>query len=170
MRYLTSDLHSSRIITQLTESKGYPWKEYKVIIPDGYILGVYRFPRGRNASTAFTVGPPVFPQHGLLNLGATWVIIFPGQNLSFILAAADDDEEFWDSNYDEMAHLDLPSMIYFVLNATKRTQIGYVGHSQGGMIGFAEFGRLESTMKNNVSFWIVFTPAGRLGNIQPPIR
>ncbi|CAF4992798.1 unnamed protein product, partial [Rotaria magnacalcarata] len=29
-----------------------------------------------------------------------------------------------------MARDDLPSMIYYILNVTQQTQIGYVGHSQ----------------------------------------
>jgi hypothetical protein len=39
-----------------------------------------------------------------------------------------------------MARDDLPSMIYYILKATKQTQLAYVGHSQGALTTFAEFG------------------------------
>ncbi|CAF4455388.1 unnamed protein product, partial [Rotaria magnacalcarata] len=42
----------------------------------------------------------------------------------------DHDEAFWDFSWDDMARDDLPSMIYYILNVTQQTQIGYVGHSQ----------------------------------------
>ncbi|CAF4975350.1 unnamed protein product, partial [Rotaria magnacalcarata] len=49
-------------ITQLIQSKGYPWEEHKVTTADGYILGVFRIPHGRNASST-TPGRPVLLQH-----------------------------------------------------------------------------------------------------------
>jgi len=69
-----------------------------------------------------------------------------------------------------MARDDLPSMIYYILNVTQQTQIGYVGHSQGTMIAFAEFGRLDSTLRNHVSFYAALAPVAHLGHIKSPIR
>ena len=177
-------------ITQLIQSKGYPCEEHKVITQDGYILGIFRIPHGRNTSKA---GRPVLLQHGLLDSAATWVMNFPEQSLGFILADAgydvwlgnmrgnyysrahvkynpDHDEEFWDFSWDDMARDDLPSMIFYILNATKHSQIGYVGHSQGTMIGFAEFGRPGSTVASNVSFYAALAPVAHLGHIESPIR
>ncbi|CAF4878766.1 unnamed protein product, partial [Rotaria socialis] len=74
-------------ITQLIQSKGYPWEEHKVTTADGYILGVFRIPHGRNASST-TPGRPVLLQHGLLDSATSWVINFPEQSLGFILADA----------------------------------------------------------------------------------
>ncbi|CAF1055025.1 unnamed protein product [Rotaria sordida] len=70
-------------ITQLIQSKGYPCEEHKVITNDGYILGVFRIPHGRNSSST---GRPVLLQHGLLDAATTWVLNFPDQSLAFILA------------------------------------------------------------------------------------
>ena len=118
---------------------------------------------------------------------------FPDQSLGFILADAgydvwlgnmrgnyysrahvkynpDHDEEFWDFSWDDMARDDLPSMIYYILHLTQYPQIAYVGHSQGTMIGFAEFGRPGSTLQNNVSFWTALAPVAHLGHIESPIR
>ncbi|CAF0988536.1 unnamed protein product [Rotaria sp. Silwood1] len=137
-------------ITQLIQSKGYPCEEHKVITNDGYILGVFRIPYGRKSSAK---GRPVLLQHGLLDTATTWVINFSDQNLAFILPDTgydvwlgnvrgnyysrahvkynpDYDEEFWDFSWDEMAKDDLPSMINYILNVTKYTQIGYIGHQK----------------------------------------
>jgi pimeloyl-ACP methyl ester carboxylesterase len=177
-------------ITEMIRSKGYPCEEHKVITNDGYILGVFRIPYGRNPSKP---GRPVLLQHGLLDSATTWVMNFPDQSLGYILADAgydvwlgnmrgnyysrahvkynpNHDEAFWDFSWDEMARYDLPSMIYYILNVTQNTQIGYVGHSQGTMIGFAEFGRPGSLLHNNVSFWAALAPVAHVGHIKSPLR
>ena len=182
-----------RNISELIRSKGYECEDHKVITPDGYILGVFRIPRGRNTPPSAKPGPPVLLQHGLLDSGATWVMNFPDESLGFILADAgydvwignmrgnrysrahtkynpDHDEAFWDFSYDEMSSIDLPSMAYYILQATQRTHIAYVGHSQGTMIGFANFGRVDSVLQNNVSFWTALAPVAHLGHIESPIR
>ncbi len=185
-----SDPEGDYNITQLIESKGDPCEEHKVITPDGYILGVFRISHGRNSSTS---GRPVLLQHGLLDAATTWVLNFPDQSLDFILADAgydvwlgnirgnrysrahvkfnpDQDEAFWDFSWDEMASIDLPSMIYYILNVTKYTQIGYVGHSQGTLIAFAEFGNLNHPVQNNVSFYVSLAPIAQIGHQKTPLK
>ncbi|CAF1055044.1 unnamed protein product [Rotaria sordida] len=177
-------------ITQIIQSKGYPCEEHKVITNDGYILGVFRIPHGRNSSST---GRPVLLQHGLLDSATTWVMNFPHQSLGYILADAgydvwlgnmrgnyysrahvkynpDHDEAFWDFSWDEMAKDDLPSMIYYILNVTKYEQIGYIGHSQGTMIAFAEFSRPDSVVRNNVSFYGSLAPVAHVGHIESPLK
>ncbi len=123
-----------------------------MITKDGYILGVFRIPCGRNSSS-LTPGRPVFLQHGLLDAATTLVLNYPDQSLAFILVDIgydvwfgnvrgnrysrahvkynpNHDEAFWDFSWDKMASIDLPSMIYYILNVTKHTQISYIGHSQ----------------------------------------
>ncbi len=179
-------------ITQMIQSKGYVYEEHKVITPDGYILGLYRIPHGRNSSSS-KPGRPVLLQHGLLDSGTTWVMNFPDQSLGFILADAgydvwignsrgsrysrahvkynpQHDEAFWDFSWDEMATFDLPSMISYILNVTQQTKISYVGHSQGTAIGFAQFGNPNSTVAKNVSFWAALAPVAHLGHIKSPFR
>ncbi|CAF0842296.1 unnamed protein product [Adineta ricciae] len=177
-------------ITQVIQTKGYPCEEHKVITDDGYILGIFRIPHGRNSSS---IGRPVLLQHGLLDAAVTWVMNFPDQSLAFILADAgydvwlgnmrgnyysrahtkynpDHDKQFWDFSWDDMARDDLPSMINYILNRTEQTEIGYVGHSQGTMIAFAEFGNEKSVVRDNVKFFAALAPVAHLGHIKSPIR
>jgi pimeloyl-ACP methyl ester carboxylesterase len=177
-------------ITQLIESKGYPCEEHKVTTKDGYILGVFRIPHGRNSSK---LGRPVLLQHGLLDAATTWVLNFPDQSLAFILADIgydvwlgnirgnrysrahvkynpDHDEAFWDFSWDDMARDDLPSMVYYILNATQHTQIGYVGHSQGTLMAFAEFGNLSNAVQNNISFYAALAPIAQVGHQKTPLK
>jgi len=179
-------------ITQMIQSKGYSYEEHKVITPDGYILGLFRLPHGRN-SKAGTPGKPVLLQHGLLDSGTSWVMNFPSQSLGYILADAgydvwignmrgsrysrthvkynpQHDEAYWDFSWDEMSRFDLTSMISYILNVTQQTQIGYVGHSQGSMIAFAEFGRPDSVVAKNVSFWAALGPVAHVGHIDSPMK
>ena len=177
-------------ITQIIRTKGYPCEEHKVITNDGYILGVFRIPHGRNSSIP---GRPVLLQHGLLDAAVTWVMNFPDQSLGYILADAgydvwlgnmrgnyysrahvkynpDHDVQFWDFSWDDMARDDLPSMISYILNVTQQTTIGYIGHSQGTMIAFAELGNLSSPIRKHVSFYGALAPVAHLGHIRSPIR
>ena len=178
-------------ITQMIQTKGYPCEEHKVLTSDGYILGVFRISHGKNASST-TPGRPVLLQHGLLDSSTTWVMNFPDQSLAYILADAGYDvwlgnmrgnyysrahtkydpshDQFWDFSYDDMARDDLPSMIFYILNVTKHTKISYVGHSQGTVIGFAEFGRENNIVQNNVSFWAALAPIALLGHTKSPLK
>ncbi len=179
-------------LTQLIQSKGFPCEEHKVITQDGYILGVFRIPHGRKNSTS-SPGRPVLLQHGLLDAATTWVMNFPEQSLGYILADAgydvwlgnmrgnyysrahvkynpNRDEAFWDFSWDDMARDDLPSMIYYILNATNQSQIGYVGHSQGTLIAFAEFGRSTVDLQKHISFYAALAPVAQLGHTISPIK
>jgi pimeloyl-ACP methyl ester carboxylesterase len=179
-------------ITQMIQSKGYPYEQHKVITSDGYILGVFRIPHGRNSPSG-TPGRPVLLQHGLLDSATSWVMNFPDQSLGYILADAGydvwlgnmrgsrysrahvkynpaHDEAFWDFSWDEMANIDFPSMVYYILNATQQTKIAYVGHSQGTMMGFAQFSNPNSLVEQNVSFWAALAPVAHLGHIKSPLR
>lgn len=181
---------SNSNVTELIRSKGYPCEEHHVLTEDGYILGLFRIPFGRHGSHS---GRPILLQHGLLDSAETWVINFPNQSLGFILADAgydvwlgnmrgnrysrahvkynpDHDEAFWDFSWDDMARDDLPSMVYYILNITKETQLAYIGHSQGTLIAFAEFGRPTSWVANNISFYASLAPIAQIGHQKTPLR
>ncbi|XP_068113603.1 lysosomal acid lipase/cholesteryl ester hydrolase-like isoform X2 [Hyperolius riggenbachi] len=147
-------------MSELVRYKGYPSEEYEVATEDGYILSINRIPHGVKYPPT-DARPVVFLQHGLLADGSNWVSNLANNSLGFILADAGydvwmgnsrgntwsrkhkslsaDDEEFWAFSYDEMAKLDLPAVINFILQKTGQEQISYIGHSQGTTIGFIAF-------------------------------
>ena len=180
-------------VTQLVQSKGYPCENHRVITQDGYILGLFRIPYGRNSTRLLGSNKPVLLQHGLLDSAATWVINLPEQSLGFMLADTgydvwlgnmrgnvysrahvkynpEVDEAFWDFSWDDMASNDLPSMINYILNMTQQPRLGYVGHSQGTLIAFAEFGRPGNTFHNQVSFYASLAPVAQSGHQKTPLR
>lgn len=46
------------------------------------------------------------------------------------------DAKFWSFTFDEQIKYDLPDVISFVQKLTNHTKVGYVGHSQGTLMGF----------------------------------
>jgi len=153
------DVHKDMV--DIVAEKGYPIDEFYVTTEDGYILGVFRIPYGRNENeNARDSGKPVvFLQHGLLDSSYTWVNNFPDESLGFLLADAGydvwlgnnrgntfskhhtvyptDSEQFWNFSYDEMARYDAPNQIDYVLEYTNKTKLAYVGHSEGTIQMFA---------------------------------
>nr|AIY34739.1 lipase 10 [Lygus lineolaris] len=133
--------------------EGYPLEEYDVVTEDGYILGIYRIPYGRNNSS--TSRPPILLQHGLGGDSSCFVMMTREKSLGFILADAGFDvwlsnargnvyskghvtldpvlngSKFYDYSFHELGYYDLPSVIDFILNKTDNTQLRYIGHSQG---------------------------------------
>ncbi|XP_040293996.1 lysosomal acid lipase/cholesteryl ester hydrolase-like [Bufo bufo] len=173
VRY-TADPEDNMNISELIEYKGYPSEEYDVTTEDGYILNINRIPFG--VKSPFTGPKPVvLLQHGLLADGSNWVSNLANNSLGFILADAGydvwignsrgntwsrkhktlspDSEEFWAFSYDEMALLDLPAVINFILQKTGQEQIFYIGHSQGTTIGFIAFSSLPQLAKKVKMFF-----------------
>jgi len=111
--------------------------EYKVVTSDGYILGLFRIPHGKNTDK---VGPPVLLFHGLLDSSFTWILNYPTQSLAYMLADAGfdvwlgntrgnvyskahthlrpDQKEFWQFTFDQFAEIDVPDIIDFILKTT----------------------------------------------------
>mmetsp|Transcript_11325 Transcript_11325/g.39457 ORF Transcript_11325/g.39457 Transcript_11325/m.39457 type:complete len:404 (-) Transcript_11325:154-1365(-) len=150
----------------IVRSKGYPVEEHFVTTTDGYILGTFRIPYGRNeqppAPGTESKKPVVYLQHGLLDSSYTWVNNFPEQSLGFVLADAGYDvwfgnargnfyskrhtkldpssAAFWEGvDWDSMASQDIPATVQAILEVTGAKTLSYVGHSQGTTSGFAAF-------------------------------
>jgi lysosomal acid lipase/cholesteryl ester hydrolase len=84
-------------MTQLVQRHGYPIEEHFVETADGYILGVFRIPHGRNSSSGGSSGSsssanapkmPVLLQHALLDSSFAYVANLPNESLGYILADA----------------------------------------------------------------------------------
>eukprot|EP01105_Mastigella_eilhardi_P006422 TRINITY_DN17_c0_g2_i1.p1 TRINITY_DN17_c0_g2~~TRINITY_DN17_c0_g2_i1.p1 ORF type:complete len:480 (-),score=122.19 TRINITY_DN17_c0_g2_i1:61-1500(-) len=141
-----------RDLCGIVEDKGYPCERYSVATEDGYFLGLFRIPYGI-AGPSSERKPAVLLQHGVLDNAETWVLNWPKESLSYILADLGydvwlgnnrgdqyslnhatlntNDTEFWNFSFDEMALFDLPAILDFVCNITGFDKIPMVGHSQG---------------------------------------
>ncbi|XP_013165554.1 PREDICTED: lipase member J-like [Papilio xuthus] len=144
--------------TEFTRNYGYYTEEHVVITKDGYILFLFRIPKGKNCNGSVKE-PPILLMHGLLMSADSWLDAGPSSGLAFLLADAcydtwvgnmrgnyygrrhvnldpDTDSEFWDFNTEEMGVYDLPATIDYVLEHTDSNDIMYVGFSQGCRILF----------------------------------
>jgi len=71
------------------------------------------------------------------------------------------DDEMWEWSFDELALMDVPAAISFILQWTNSSQIAsFIGHSQGGTIGYALFTTLPEVSKQVQLFIPLAGPAG----------
>jgi lysosomal acid lipase/cholesteryl ester hydrolase len=158
-----ADPNKGKDMVELAAQYGYDLESYNVTTRDGYILKLFRIPRGANDkdTSSEKKRPAVLLQHGLLDSSYTWVANPPEQSLGFMLADAGfdvflgnnrgnrystahetldpsaKDGAFWEFTWDEMASQDLPSFVNFILDTTGAPSVGYVGHSEGTIQMFA---------------------------------
>ncbi len=78
----------------LVTRHGYPIEEHFVETVDGYILGMFRIPHGRNATASNASKPPVLLQHALLDSSFAFVCNLPNESLGYLLADAGYDVWF----------------------------------------------------------------------------
>eukprot|EP01113_Clastostelium_recurvatum_P019154 TRINITY_DN2260_c0_g1_i2.p1 TRINITY_DN2260_c0_g1~~TRINITY_DN2260_c0_g1_i2.p1 ORF type:complete len:416 (+),score=92.39 TRINITY_DN2260_c0_g1_i2:32-1279(+) len=120
-----------------------------------------------------TTKPAVYLQHGLLDNSGTWIYQeVVTESLGYILADAGydvwlnnirgntysdknthlspKDAAFWAWSYDEMARIDLPSIINYILTTTGQKQLSYIGHSQGTTMGFIGFENPQIAARVNI--------------------
>lgn len=177
-------------MADLVLGEGYPMEACTVETVDGYILELYRIPRGRNESEYNGERrPAVLLWHGLLDSSATWVINGPEESLGFILADAGydvwlansrgnsyarhhayfdiDTKEFWDFSFDDMAKYDLKAVVNYVLKATGESSIAYVGHSQGTTIAFLGFSE-DKELASKVSLAVMLAPVLYVTDMSSP--
>ena len=72
-------------------------------------------------------------------------------------------------SWDEFALYDLPASLDYVLNFTGMESLGYVAHSQGTLIGFAEFS-VNKELASKVNIFIALGPVSSVKSITSPIR
>jgi len=153
----------TRNVTQIIQARGYPVEDRTVTTSDGFILSLQRITGAQHTpGTPNVQKPVVLLQHGLLDSSFTWVSQeIVSESLGFILADkgydvwlsnvrgntysdknthySPKDQEFWAWTFDEMAHIDLPTVLNYILGVTKQNNLSYVGHSQGTTMGFIAF-------------------------------
>ncbi|XP_019894206.1 lipase 3-like [Musca domestica] len=137
---------------------GYPCENYTVTTQDGYLPTLFRTPgnpRGREKQNEVK-SPPVLLMHCLLCSSDVFVLNGPNDGLPFMLAAGGYDvwfgnargntysqrhiylsptsEKFWAFSLDEIALIDLPTTIEYILAATNEQKLHYIGYSQGSTI------------------------------------
>jgi pimeloyl-ACP methyl ester carboxylesterase len=175
-----------RRMQELVEGAGFPLEEHFVETNDGYVLGVYRIPHGRQRQRRGLPpggGPPagvVLLQHGLLDSSATWVLNRPDQSLGFLLADAGFDvwmsnsrgnafsrnhtgflptsPAFWEFSFAEMAAYDLPAAVAYILQHTGAATLSYVGHSQGCTQAFAALSA-DAALRRQLDVFVALAPA-----------
>ncbi|CAH0695565.1 unnamed protein product [Spodoptera exigua] len=136
---------------ELANYDGYTAEQHFVTTEDGYILGLFRLPIQKSCKTS--KGVMMF-MHGLYLSGDDCLIPGPGKAHCYVYSDncydvwvpnvrgnfysrnhttlnPNKDSKFWDFSVDEMAILDLPAVIDYVLLETQESQLSYVAHSQG---------------------------------------
>lgn len=178
--------------SELIRDRGYPLEEHYVTTSDGFILNLQRIPHGRSKNSASKTNKPVvFLQHGLTMDSTNWVLNGPTDSLGYIMADRGFDvwlgnirgnlysqrhlkldpsqDEFWDWSWQQMAEHDLPAMLNYALNISGQSQLFYVGHSQGTLIGFTGFSSNPELAKK-VKMFFALAPVYTVGYCSEFIR
>ncbi|XP_053614583.1 lipase member K-like [Plodia interpunctella] len=142
---------------ELTNFDGYRCETHHATTEDGYILGIHRIPLSDSCPSECAEREPIVYTHGLLLCGDDCILPGPGKSHCYNLADAcydmwvinnrgnrysrnhttlnpDKDSEFWNFSIDEMASLDMPAAIDYILEVTNKKQVIIVAHSQGSTI------------------------------------
>lgn len=180
-------------MTEIIQARGFKVETHYVTTSDGYILTMFRIP-------SVTPSPPVLLQHGLLDSSYTWVSNYEDQSLGYILANAGFDvwfgnnrgnafgrnhttlspdnktSGFWDFSWDEMASLDIPAMVNYVIDTTGYSSLGYVGHSEGTIQMFAAGSSVHLNTDpdfqralSSINLFVALAPVAYVSNLRSKI-
>jgi len=183
-RTYTPKLAHNEDTPEIISKAGYTPETHTVFTDDGYILTLHRIPGD---------GPVVFCQHGIEDSSATWVLAGPDHGgPAFRLAErgydvwlgnyrgnrysrahqslnADEDNEYWEFSWDEMAKYDLPAQLNYVLEKTEKEKIYYIGHSMGTTT-YLVMNILDQTWGEKVELAVLLAPIAYVDHMTSPIK
>merc|ERR1711879_41838 len=79
-----------------------------------------------------------------------------------------DSDAFWNFTYDEMASLDLPAELNYVLKQTGAKKVNYIGHSEGTLQAFAELSQ-NDVVRQQINFATMLGPVAYIKHMTSPI-
>ena len=79
------------------------------------------------------------------------------------------DAKFWEFSYDEHSLIDLPAMIDKVLNYTNQSQLKYIAHSQGTLMGFLGFSS-NKELASKIKIFAAMAPVLYVNHIKGLVR
>lgn len=172
-------------IKELTSKYGYPFEEHNVTTEDGYILTLHRIPCKKKCTSEV-----IFLMHGLVDSSDTWILQGPNKSLGYILADKGYDiwmgnargnkyslsheylrpreSKFWQFTWEEIGIYDLTAMIDYTLNSTNKSQLHYIGHSQG-TTSFYVMNSMRPKYNNKIKMMFSLAPVAWCKNIKSPI-
>lgn len=172
------DVHMN--ITHLILKYGYAVEEHDVSTSDGYLLMMHRIPSN---------GSVVLLMHGFLGSSDDFVVAGPQAGLAYLLSNAGYDvwmgnargnkhsrrnmhhrpseAKFWDFSWHEIGCNDLPAMIDYVLHATGKEKLKYIGHSQG-TTSFFVMASERPEYNEKIGLMIALSPVAYMSNAKSP--
>lgn len=155
---------------------GFNVESHYVTTLDGYILRMFHI----GANQTYSSGTPVLMQHGLLDSSDTFIVNTPNEAPGFALAMQgydvwlgnsrgnkysrnhttynpDNDKAFWEFSWDQMASMDVPAQVDFVLSQTGHSKLVYIGHSQGTTQMFAHLSE-DDTFAEKLHVAVMLNP------------
>lgn len=176
---------------EIIRDDGYPVEQYTVTTPDGYELTMFRIPYSPKLNNEATKKPVAFLMHGFISSSDCWLLSSSDNALPYILSDAGYDvwlgnargntyskvnkkfvggpwnTKFWDFSWHEIAVIDLPAMIDYVLEKTEQTDMHYVGHSQGTTVYFVLMSSLPE-YNNKIRTAHMLAPVAYMSNMESP--
>ncbi|KAL1513236.1 hypothetical protein ABEB36_002670 [Hypothenemus hampei] len=175
--------------SDVVQSYGYPVEIHEVTTEDGYLLDVFRVPYGAKSSTKTPNPNPILLNHGLMGSAENFIVGGPTKALAYVLADKGYDiwlcnargtqhsrkhvhldpdkdlEQYWRFSFHEIGVYDLPATIDYVLNKTGKSQLHFIGHSQGTTTFFV-MGSERPEYNEKIKLMIAMAPSALLGNIK----
>ena len=129
--------------------------------------------------------------HGLISSSECWLLNRRNVSLAYILHDAGfdvwlgnvrgnkysrrhvsltpDDKRFWEFSFDEMAKYDVPATVDFVLKATGKKKLDYVGHSQGTVVLIAA-ASADPSLNAKIGEFFALAPAAYVPSMTSPLK